>query len=76
MPYPVWDEKRRKEIIEDMKSTISQATGSSVPSIEITNVSGMIPLTAMSQLAKVQCPHCDSEIPVNSKFCLICGKQL
>jgi hypothetical protein len=76
MSRSVWDEKRRKEIIENMKNTISEATGSSKDSIEITNVSGMVALTSPIPSTKKRCPYCNSEIPVYSKFCLICGKEL
>lgn len=72
MPRSVWDEKRRKEIIQNMKNTISEATGSRKDSIEITNVSGVVTLTSPIP----HCPFCNSEIPVHSRFCPSCGKEL
>lgn len=74
MPRSVWDEKRRKEIIESMRDTISEATGSDKDSIEVTNVSGIVPFPSPSMNRR--CPHCNSEIPFYSKFCLYCGKQI
>lgn len=76
MPRSVWDEKRRKEIIENMKNTISEATGSRKDSIEITKVSGMVVLTSPMLSTKKCCLFCNSEVPINSKFCLNCGKEL
>jgi len=76
MPRSVWDEKRRQEIIENMKSTISQATGSSKENIAITNVSGVVALSSPIPSLSRRCPYCDSEVPVHSKFCLFCGKEL
>ena len=72
MPRSVWDEKRRREILENMRDTISIATGSNRNDVTISGYAG----TITPSLQTKQCPYCNSNISTYFQFCPFCGKSL
>jgi hypothetical protein len=78
MPPAVWDEKRRNELLSDIKGTISAALGSDPKNVTLTNHSGSVvswPVSPPSSQVEKDCRECGAKIPSYSQFCPICGKQ-
>lgn len=75
MPESVWNEKRRKELLETISTTITTATGS--PPVMSAHSGTVIPWNFVQS---TKCPHCGEEFiavgGAGSKFCPRCGKPL
>lgn len=77
MPPSVWDEKRRKEILELAKDTISTVSGANVENISVSAGTGTVwSWDAFARAFPEKCKICGAPLPPNAKYCYNCGKPI
>lgn len=72
MPESVWNDKKRKELSDEISSTITLATGSEHPVIS-TGSGTVVPWSNPPPLK--QCVNCRQYISSNAKKCPSCGAR-